>query len=102
MNCLDTISIKPLKSMPNKSSPSAILARFFWGENKWIDREILFVPRIGERVLVTDPVRKHAGDDWMVEGEVLSVEWSFRGGAFGYMVSITIKPRFNQTGPPQY
>lgn len=80
----------------------AILARFSWGENKWIDRELQFVPRTGDRVLVTDPVRKYRGDDWMVEGEVILVEWSFRGGVFGSMVSITLKPRFNQTGPNHF
>jgi hypothetical protein len=80
----------------------AILARLSWGENKWIDRELQFVPSVGDRVLVTDPVQKYNGDDWMVEGEVILVEWSFRGGMFGSMVSITLKPRINQTGPNHF
>jgi hypothetical protein len=53
-------------------------------------------------VLVTDPVRKYRGDDWMVEGDVMLVEWSFRGGVFGSMVSITINPQINQTGPSHF
>jgi hypothetical protein len=92
--------------MKSDSSPTprtdTILARFSWFENKWIDRELQFVPRLGDRVLVTDSSQKWEGDDWMVEGEVMLVEWSFRGGVFGSMVSITLNPRINQTGPNHF
>ena len=91
-----------LAELPKEKEEDAILARFSWGENKWIDRQLAFVPRLGDRVLVTDPVRKYRGDDWMVEGEVIVVEWSFRGGVFGSMVSITLNPRINQTGPNHF